>query len=83
MERLFPVVDEQLRGRFWSDKNGNYLVESFIVKSVCHFVLDCVAMKKGPGEEEVLAAVENIRAMLHHPTNNILVLPTTKSSMTA
>lgn len=83
LEYLFPVVDGQLRNRFWSDKNGNYLVESFIVKSVCHFMLDCVAMKKGPEEEEVLAAVENIRAMLQHPTGNILVLPTTKSSMTA
>ncbi|MCI8482910.1 MAG: hypothetical protein HFH41_01055 [Lachnospiraceae bacterium] len=83
MESLFPVVDEQIRNRFWSDKNGNYLVENFIIKSVCHFVLDCVAMKKGPEEEEVLAAVENIRAMLQHPTGNILVLPTTKSTMTA
>ena len=40
-------------------------------------------MKKGPEEEEVLAAMENIRAMLQHPTGNILVLPTTKSTMTA
>ena len=83
IERLVPVVDEQLRCRFWTGKDGNYLVESFIVKSVCHFMLDCVAMKKGPGEEEVLAAVENIRAMLQHPTGNILVIPTTKSTMTA
>ncbi len=83
MEELIPVVDEQLRSRFWSEKQGNYLAESFIVKSVCHFMLDCVAMKKGPQEEEVLAAVENIRAMLQHPAGSILVLPTTKSTMTA
>lgn len=83
IERLIPVVDEQLRCRFWTEKDGNYLVESFIVKSVCHFMLDCVAMKKGPEEEEVLAAVQNIRAMLQHPMGNILVIPTTKSHMTA
>ena len=83
MERLYPVVDEQMRCRFWSNKNGNYMVESFIVKSVCHFMLDCVAMKKGPEEEELLAAVENIRAMLQFPNGNILVLPTAKSTMTA
>ena len=83
MERLIPVVDEQLRCRFWSENDGNYLVESFIVKSVCHFMLDCVTMKKGPEEEEVLAAVQNIRAMLQHPTGGIWVLPTTKSTMTA
>jgi len=83
MERLVPVVDGQLRQRFWAGKDGNRLVENFIVKSACHFMLDCVAMKKGPEEEEVLAAMENIRAMLQHPTGNILVLPTTKSTMTA
>ncbi|MCI8872476.1 MAG: hypothetical protein HFH51_06420 [Lachnospiraceae bacterium] len=83
MEELIPVVDEQLRKRFWSEKQGNCLAESFIVKSVCHFMLDCVAMKKGPQEEEVLAAVENIRAMLQHPFGSILVLPTTKSTLTA
>ncbi len=83
IERLIPVVDEQLRCRFWSENDGNYLVESFIVKSVCHFMLDCVTMKKGPEEEEVLAAVQNIRAMLQHPTGGIWVLPTTKSTMTA
>lgn len=64
MERLVPVVDGQLRQRFWAGKDGNRLVENFIVKSACHFMLDCVAMKKGPEEEEVLAAMENIRAML-------------------
>lgn len=83
MEELIPVVDEQLRKRFWSEKQGNCLAESFIVKSVCHFMLDCVVMKKGPQEEEVLAAVENIRAMLQHPFGSILVLPTTKSTLTA
>lgn len=83
MERLYPVVDEQIRCRFWSKDSGNYMVESFIVKSVCHFMLDCVAMKKGPEEEEVLAAVENIREMLKLPNRNILVLPAAKSTMTA
>ncbi|MFG6383930.1 MAG: TetR/AcrR family transcriptional regulator C-terminal domain-containing protein [Lachnospiraceae bacterium] len=83
IKELYPVVDEQIRNRFWLGQNGNYLVESFIIKSVCHFILDCVAMKKGPEEDEVLAAVENIRAMLKLPSGNILVLPSTQSTMTA
>lgn len=33
MERLVPVVDGQLRQRFWAGKDGNRLVENFIVKS--------------------------------------------------
>ena len=37
MERLVPVVDGQLRQRFWAGKDGNRLVENFIVKSACHF----------------------------------------------
>ena len=36
MERLVPVVDGQLRQRFWAGKDGNRLVENFIVKSACH-----------------------------------------------
>ena len=57
--------------------------ESFIVKSVCHFMLDCMAMRKGPSQEEVLAVAQDVQAMLHMVKGGFLVIPTSKSSLTA
>ncbi len=83
MEYLYPVVDEQIRKRCWENKDGNSMSESFIVKSVCHFMLDCMAMRKGPSQEEVLAVAQDVQAMLHMVKGGFLVIPTSKSSLTA
>lgn len=81
IERLYPVVQVQVKNRILGKQNENHMVESFMVKSFCHFILDCVSMRKGPEEEEVLAAVRNISALIQPLSGPVLVLPTGKNKV--
>lgn len=80
---IYPVVKAQVEKRILCQKSCNSMVERFAARSICHFILDSVEMRKGPKEEEILEAVRNIAEMLRPQPGAILVLPSSKKNLTA
>lgn len=67
IEKIYSIVKEQVEKRILQGRNTNKMVERFVVRSICHFILDTVEMRKGPEEKEVLEATKNITELLQIP----------------
>lgn len=83
IEAIYPVVEEQIEKRKILGRKKNDVLEQFAVRSVCHFILDTVEMRKGPDEKAVLEAVRNLEELLGTQSKKIVIMSTVKSTRMA
>lgn len=83
IKKMYSIVKEQVEKRIFIGRDQNPMVVHFAVQSVCHFILDSVAMKKRMQEEELLEAVRNIKRMFKQQTAPVVVLSSHPKTMTA
>ncbi|MEG0961233.1 MAG: hypothetical protein RSD28_02625 [Lachnospiraceae bacterium] len=83
IERIYPVVEPQVKQRIIRERSQNDMVIRFTARSICHFILDCVAMRKGPEEADIIDAVQSIGALLQPVGGTIFVISTPKTTLRA
>lgn len=60
---LSPLILEQIEQRL-QDTEVNRGMQQFIVRSVCHYVLDCIENREKMNKEKIMATVHGIKRLL-------------------